>query len=94
MRPEHLSGDPFLVYPGENGQPEESLRMMVHDEAMTDLRALKLLESLTSREHVMELIEETFRAIDIQTLSKSDMYLIQLRDRVNREIKELTAERK
>ena len=30
--------------------------MMVHDEAMTDLRALKLLESLTSREHVMELI--------------------------------------
>ena len=31
--------------------------MMVHDEAMTDLRALKLLESLTSREHVMELIE-------------------------------------
>ena len=51
------SGDPFLVYPGENGQPEESLRMMVHDEAMTDLRALKLLESLTSREHVMELIE-------------------------------------
>ena len=61
---------------------------MVHDEAMTDLRALKLLESLTSREHVMELIEgESARAIDIQALSKSDMYLIQLRDRVNREIK-------
>ena len=31
--------------------------MMVHYEALTDLRALELLESLTSREHVMELIE-------------------------------------
>ena len=31
--------------------------MMVHYEALTDLRACKLLESLTSKEHVMELIE-------------------------------------
>ncbi len=31
-------GDSFLVYPGENGQSiQESVRMMVHDEAMTDL---------------------------------------------------------
>ena len=89
------SGDPFLVYPGENGQPEESLRMMVHDEAMTDLRALKLLESLTSREHVMELIEGNLpEPLTFKRYPKSDMYLIQLRDRVNREIKELTAERK
>lgn len=89
------SGDPFLVYPGENGQPEESLRMMVHDEAMTDLRALKLLESLTSREHVMELIEGNLpEPLTFKRYPKSDMYLIQLRDRVNREIKEFTAERK
>lgn len=89
------SGDPFLVYPGENGQPEESLRMMVHDEAMTDLRALKLLESLTSREHVMELIEGNLpEPLTFKRYPKSDMYLIQLRDRVNREIKELTVERK
>ena len=89
------SGDPFLVYPGENGQPEESLRMMVHDEAMTDLRALKLLESLTSREHVMELIEGNLpEPLTFKRYPKSDMYLIQLRDRVNREIKELTAGRK
>lgn len=40
------SGDPFLVYPGENGRGKSRFGMMVHDEAMTDLRALKLLESL------------------------------------------------
>ena len=89
------SGDPFLVYPGADGYPEESLRIMVHDEAMTDLRALKLLESLTSREHVMELIEGNLpEPLTFKRYPKSDMYLIQLRDRVNREIKELTAGRK
>ena len=85
------SGDPFLVYPGKDGNPEESIRMMVHYEAMTDLRALKLLESLTSREHVMELIEgELAEPLTFKRYPKSDMYLITLRNRVNREIAEIT----
>lgn len=85
------SGDPFLVYPGKDGHPEESIRMMVHYEAMTDLRALKLLESLTGREHVMELIEgELAEPLTFKKYPKSDMYLITLRNRVNREIAEIT----
>ena len=85
------SGDPFLVYPGKDGNPEESIRMMVHYEAMTDLRALKLLESLTGREHVMELIEgELAEPLTFKRYPKSDMYLITLRNRVNREIAEIT----
>lgn len=89
------SGDPFLVYPGADGYPEESLRIMVHDEAMTDLRALKLLESLTSREHVMELIEGNLpEPLTFKRYPKSDMYIIQLRERVNREIKAWTGEQK
>ena len=86
------SGDPFLVYPGKDGHPEESIRMMVHYEAMTDLRALKLLESLTSREHVMELIEgELAEPLTFKRYPKSDMYLITLRNRVNREISEIVS---
>ena len=81
------AGDPFLVYPGADGHPEESIRMMVHDEAMADLRALELLESLTSKEHVMELIEgELFEPLTFCTYPKSEMYLITLRNRINREI--------
>lgn len=81
------SGDPFLVYPGANRHPEESIRMMVHDEAMADLRALKLLESLTSKEYVMELIEgELAEPLTFRRYPKSDMYLITLRNRVNRAI--------
>ena len=81
------SGDPFLVYPGADRCPEESIRMMVHYEALTDLRALELLESLTSKEYVMELIEgDLAEPITFKKYPKSDMYLLTLRNKVNREI--------
>lgn len=81
------AGDPFLVYPGEGGMPEESLRIMVLNEAMNDLRALQLLESLSSREFVMELIEgDLSEPITFKSYPKSDMYLTSLRNRVNMEI--------
>ena len=81
------SGDPFLVYPGSDGHPEESIRMMVHYEALTDLRALRLLESLAGKEYVMDLVEgELSEPLTFKRYPKSDMYLITLRNRVNREI--------
>lgn len=81
------SGDAFLVYPGADRCPEESIRMMVHAEALYDLRAFKLLASLTSKEHVVELIEEDLAdPLTFKVYPKSDMYLISLRNKVNREI--------
>lgn len=81
------SGDSFLVYPGADGFPEESIRMMVHNEALNDLRACKLLESLTSKEFVMELMEGNLaEPLTFKNYPKSDMYLIQLRNQINREI--------
>lgn len=52
------AGDPFIVYPGKNGEPEESMRLPVLADAMADVQLLEYLESLTSREYVMELLEE------------------------------------
>lgn len=81
------SGDAFLVYPGADRCPEESIRMMVHAEALCDLRAFRLLASLTSKEHVLELMEEDLaEPITFKVYPKSDMYLISLRNKVNREI--------
>ena len=81
------SGDSFLVYPGADRHPEESIRMMVHDEALNDVRAFKLLASLTSKEHVVELMEEDLAdPLTFKVYPKSDMYLISLRNKVNREI--------
>ena len=81
------SGDAFLVYPGEDRHPEESIRMMVHEEALQDMRACELLESLAGRDFVMECIEEDLaEPLTFKRFPKSDYYLLALRNRINREI--------
>lgn len=83
------SGDAFLVYPGDDRYPEESIRIMVLQEALNDLRSCRLLESLTSREYVMKLIEgDLAEPLTFRRFPKSDMYLLQLRNRINAEIAE------
>ena len=46
---------------------------------------MKLLESLTDKEYVMELIEDLSAPITFN-LSKSDIHLISLRNRINRRL--------
>lgn len=81
------SGDPYLVYPGEDGQPVSSIRNQVQMEAFYDMRALNLLESLTDRKTVEALIMEgqdekmTFTSYPV-----SSTYLLRLRKKINREI--------
>ena len=50
-----FGGDPFVVYPGPDGQPLESIRHRVFTEAMDDHRAMQLLASLAD--------DDTVRAI-------------------------------
>lgn len=83
------AGDSFIVYPGANYEPLESLRLVVFSDALHDLRALRLLESMTSREHVMALLEDGLK----QPLSFTDYphdseYQLRLMHRVHQEIKE------
>ena len=60
-------------------------------EALHDLRALELLESLTSREHVMELVEGGLsRELTFFSYPAEASYLLDLRSRVNAEIKALS----
>lgn len=83
------SGDSFLVYPGPNGEPLESLHMAVFYEALCDLRALSLLERLTSREHVISLMEDGLdEPLTFTDYPRDAGYLLRLRERVNREIAE------
>ena len=81
------SGDPFLVYPDEDGSPGESIRIMVFHEALQDLRALELLETLAGRDFVLGLIEEgAEKPITFDEYPKADGYILELREKVNREI--------
>ena len=80
------AGDTFQVYPGADGQAVESLRMMLMDEALQDVRALKKLESLAGREFVMGIVEEGIEPITFSEYPRDGEYLINLRRRVNAEI--------
>lgn len=51
-------GDAFLVYPGPDGQPVDSIRLQLLQMAMEDLRALQLLESYVGRQKTMEILEQ------------------------------------
>lgn len=82
------SGDSFAIYPGKNGIPYESIRLVVFYEALCDLRAFKLLEGLRGREFVMELLEGGLdEKITFFEYPKKDEYLLRLRERVNQAIK-------
>ena len=55
-----MPGSTYLAYPGTDGKPIPSIREMLMQEAMCDLRALWKAEELLGRETVLALLEEVF----------------------------------
>ena len=79
-------GDSFVVYPvDEAGDVVTSTRLHVLNEGFQDLRAMKLLESLTDRQTVENLLTE----LDgYDTFPKSNGYILNLREKINGMIRE------
>lgn len=83
------SGDTFSVYPGPLGQPLASPRLAVFYDAIQDMEALKLCESLVGREKVVALIDELAGTpVTFSEYPKSADYLLTLRKRINEMIAE------
>ena len=81
------AGDPFQVYPGENGTPYESIRMAVTLQALQDLRAMEMLSVLESREFVLRLIDEGLdQPVTFSEYPRDNRYLLSLRRKINEEI--------
>ena len=81
------AGDPFIVYPGENGEPLESIRYMALRQAFHDLRALQLLESLAGRDTVEAIIAQGLEEeLTLTRYPRNNAYLHDLRQRINAEI--------
>lgn len=77
------SGDTFLVYPGENGEAWESLRLNAMREAMEDVRALELYESLFGKDAAKALIREVAGLeITVRQYPRSAEFLLTLRNRI------------
>lgn len=81
------SGDAFVVYPGPAG-PLDSIRWEVFREALQDLRALSLLDSLVGRERTLEVLEgELAEKITFRSFPSDAGWMLGARDRINEEIR-------
>lgn len=80
------SGDAFVVYPlDEDGEVVCSLRLYVFNEGIQDMRALKLLETLSDRDEVVTMLNE----IDgFASYPRNSHYILETREIINQKIKE------
>ena len=81
------AGDSFSVYPGRKGTVMESVRLVAFHEAIQDNRALKLCESLIGKEKTLELLGDG-KDMTFRKYPREDDYLLEMRERVNKAIKE------
>ena len=77
------AGDEFSVYPGIGGVALPSLRLKLFHDALQDLSALKLCESLYDRDFVLKLMEEDQMPITFKKYPRDINYLPTLREKVN-----------
>lgn len=83
------SGDSFVVYPGENGEALESLRLKVFYDGFQDMMALRLLESKIGREKVLEFIDkDLFKPLTFMEYPHETEWLLETREKINQMIKE------
>ncbi len=83
------SGDSFVVYPAENGEAFESLRLKVFYDAFQDLAALKALEKKIGRDKVLEVLEKDLtKPLSFTEYPHDDNWLLSMREKINQMIKE------
>ncbi len=81
------SGDTCLVYPGDNGEAYESMRLNAMREAMEDMRLLDLAASLIGRDRVVSILDELAGGrITLVSYPTDSDFLLDLRDRLLSEI--------
>ena len=76
------AGDPFAVYPGEDG-PIESMRLVQMHEAIQDMGAMELLEEKLGHDAVVAMIDEGIEPLRFDCFPRCEDYLLRLRERVN-----------
>ncbi len=83
------AGDCFVVYPDQDGTPLESIRLITLEEAMQDVRAMQLAESLYSYDEVVAAIEEELGdGLNFKRCARSSDEMLRVRERINRMIKD------
>ncbi len=82
------AGDSFTLYPAMVGAPYESIRAVIMQQALQDIRAMQLCESLYSKEEVVSAIEETFgKELHFDTCAQDITTMEAIREKINAMIK-------
>ena len=82
------AGDTYSVYPAPRGNVFESLRIVVFHDALQDIGAMKLCESLYSKEEVVAEIEKILGVtLTFNECAKSEETMLKIRERINEMIK-------
>ena len=81
------AGTTYSVYPGRGGVPLQSIHQKIFTDALTDHRALQLLESLAGRETCMELIECYLGQPSFYNTPSDPQTMLRFRSAINEKIK-------
>lgn len=82
------AGDCFVVYPGQDGKPLESIRLMSLEEAMQDVRAMQLAEKYYSHAEIVAEIERVLSdELTFERCAHSSCEMLRVRERINEMIK-------
>lgn len=87
------AGDPFIVYPGKNGMPEDSIRHEVFTEGLQDQRALQLLETKMPREKIMKELDKLSpdSKMSMANYPRGEKNVLAVRKKINQLIKKYFA---
>ena len=75
-------GDGFLVYPGKNGHPDDSLRHEVFAEALQDFRLLDLLSASLGRKKVLQLLSKLCGRLTMSNYPRGEKAVLELREKL------------
>lgn len=81
------AGDAFSVYPGRNGEPWRSLRLLTFFDALQDMRAFELCEKMFGREYVLNILEREKIKITFKDYPHNANYILETREIINSAIK-------
>lgn len=78
-----IGGDAAVVYPGYNGTPIESIRLLAFRQAFDDIRVMKLCESYYGKERVVQEIEAIAGTVEFDHCVEDSATMQRIRDRLD-----------
>ena len=77
------AGDTYSVYPAQNGEAMESIRILSFYEALQDVRAMKLAETYYGKDAVVAALEEILGEIKFSRCATDAKTILSMRERIN-----------